>query len=190
MSDLQIPYSFIEIINGEEWYFLAKTLAWLKKSELPIQINPYKRRCSPLNMIKHRVEGDKGKSKVYVNKAGLIEIVERTRAIKADTKRLLGITSGVTSSESMFESFLDGIALALNIKVERQVALGDYRIDFVINGKLAVEFDELTHASYSEKRESLREREIERAGYKILRVKDSDNFGYSLGLIIKEVDLL
>ena len=187
MSDLQIPYNLIELIEGEEWYFLSGTLSWLKNTDQPIQIHPYKGRCTPCNMKKHKTEGCKGKPKIYVNKKGLIEIIERTRAIKADTKRLLGITSGVTSSEAIFEYFLDGLAQSMSFNVDRQFKVGEYNVDFMINKTLAVEFDEGEHKSYNSKREILREREIERAGYKILRINDSDNTGYSLGLIINSL---
>ena len=117
-----------------------------------------------------------------------MEIVERTRAISLDTKKLLGVATGVTSSECIFGDMLKGLSRSMGFSVESQFKVGDYRVDFLVGGKVAVEFDEITHASYCNKRENIRTKELERAGYSIVRVSDKDNIGEGLGLIINTLN--
>lgn len=183
MTDIQVPYDFTISINGQDWYMLAKTMAWLKGVDGQVQINPYKRRCSQANMIKHKDENSPGKPRVYVNRDGLAEIVERTPSVLLSYKRLLGVASGTTRNEHVFGSLLSGFFNEIGVSVERQVPLGDYRIDFIVGGTVAVEYDEQGHQSYCKKREELRSSEISRR-YRLVRVSDSDNEGASIAKVL------
>lgn len=187
MSDLQIPYEFTLFHEGEDWYSLSHTLAWLKDSKDPIQVNPYKRRCSKPNIKPIKTDGEKGKPKIYVNMAGLKEIVERTRSINLNTKKLLGVASGVTSSEKIFEDLLSGFCLELGLSMQPQYSIENYSVDYLVGGFLAVEYDEITHISYCSKREKIRENRIKSNGFQIERVKDSENMGAALARIAKKI---
>jgi len=190
MSDLQIPHEFTLFHNGEDWYSLSHTMAWLKDSDNPIQVNPYKRRCSKPNIKQIKIDGAKGKPKIYVNMEGLKEIVERTRSIGLNTKKLLGITSGVTSNEKIFEDLLSGFCFEMGLSVQTQYRVENYSVDYLVGGVLAVEYDEITHISYCSKREKIREGRIKSNGFDLLRVSDSENIGASLARIVKKAKKL
>ena len=186
MSDIHIPSEFITPIDGVEWYMLAKTMAWLKGIDGSVQVNQYKNRCSACNIKRFKSDEEKGKPRIYVNRDGLTEIVERTPSVKLSYKRLMGVSSGVTRSEHVFGCLLEGFFDEIGLSVDRQVALDDYRIDFVIDGVVAVEYDELDHASYNKKREAIRERDILRK-YRLVRVSESENEGAAIARIAKKM---
>lgn len=187
MSDLQIPLEYTEIIDGAEWYSLSHTMGWLKGVDYPVQINPYKRRCSSCNIRYYKTENQKGKPRAYVNIEGLREIVERTRSIELKTKRLIGVKSGVTSSEKVFGDILFGFFSSFGIDIKPQFKVEGFMVDYLVGDEVAVEFDEFTHDSYCQKKEDYRESRITANGYKIVRVKDSLCYGEALALVFNEL---
>lgn len=184
MSDLQIPYEFTKTINGGDWFMLAKVMGWLKGIEGSVQIHPYKRRCSPCNIIKYKEDTEKGKARIYVNRDGLREVVERTPSILLDYKRLLGVAAGITRSEHVFGCLLAGFFKEMGVEVERQVSVGEYNIDFVVGGIVAVEYDETDHSSYDSKKEIIRSRAIQEK-YRLIRISDKDNEGSAIAKVLE-----
>lgn len=185
MSDIQIPFDYTEIIDGTEWYSLSHTMGWLKGLNTPVQINPYKRRCSKSNIRFFKNENQKGKPRAFVNIHGLREIVERTRSIELSTKRLIGVKSGVTSSEKVFGDLLIGFFSEIGICAQPQFEIEGFKVDYLIGKKVAVEFDEHTHASYCKDRESYRQSRIEGAGYSVVRISDDLSYGNAIGLVYR-----
>ena len=180
-----LPSHLQKEINVVNYFMLADTMAWLKGKDKPELATVYKRKCSTSNIIKYKDNDQKGKPRIYVNIEGLKEIVDKTQSVKLDYKRLLGLSSGGTRSEHVFRSLLDGFFGFYGVEVKSQVLHKGYFIDFVIDGFLAVEFDEDGHASYFNEREAKREASIKEK-YQLVRVSDRDNEGMAIAKVYAE----
>ncbi len=86
--------------------------------------------------------------------------------------------------EKEFSFLLQDYANYLGLKLERQIGCGDYLIDFVINDKLAIEFDENNYLRYDKEKELEREKYINQY-YDLVRISDTDSAGLALAKITK-----
>lgn len=91
--------------------------------------------------------------------------------------------------ELKFLNELEEILAPLNIKGIHQYAILTYRIDFYIPSlKLAIEYDENDHSSYSYENHELRQYIIEQElGCKFVRLSDSKNNFYNIGIVMSKI---
>ena len=186
MNIKYIPDHLKKTINGIEYFFLSKTLAWLKDSSQPIQVHQYKKRCNKIHLIAHRDKNDHGRGKIYVTADGLREIIDRSPSIEVSHKKALGLSCGTTTSEGVFGMILKGYFKPFGISVDTQVPCSGYFIDFVIGGIIAIEYDEGGHSSYSYIKEREREKVIKEK-YKLYRVNDTQVESEAISEIIADL---
>ena len=135
----------------------------------------------------------------FVNLDGLRQWIEKKRNIDKRTLesfiakiKELGIVDKdffilPKCKEKNLSFHLQDYANHLELKLDRQVRCGNYVIDFVINNRLAIEFDENKHTQYDKKKEQERENYILQR-YKLVRINDADSIGLSLAKISKEIE--
>jgi len=135
-------------------------------------------------------------SNLMINSEGIVEYLRRKpcysdNEIEAilfwlkDHELIEHISINLSRKEIAFGNELISFFNFYNINVDKQVEHESFIIDFVINGALAIEYDEDKHRSYNKELELKREQSIERK-YKLIRVNDSKSIGHNLGFILKE----
>lgn len=94
-----------------------------------------------------------------------------------------------TRKEILFIEELEKVLEPLDIEVIRQYPILSYRIDcYIPKFKLAIEYDENDHDYYSYENQELRQQNIEKElGCKFLRINDSNNNLYNIGIVVKEI---
>lgn len=140
---------------------------------------------SKYNYVKKRDADDKRKRKILVNGDGVVEFLQKTlRLTMTDKNNILAelkkhnminnnILLSLTRKENNFKDDLLLFFKPFNIAVESQVTIDTYIVDFLIDSKLVIEYDEIFHDNYDKKQEELREKYIINNGYKIIRIKDN-----------------
>lgn len=133
-----------------------------------------------------------------INANGFLRFLERSKKVlpfeKKDLitqlKQLSLIDSSVILSHSSLESKMASSLIQffqpLSIKVETQIPFNDkYLLDFKVNNFI-IEFDEHNHIGYNKNIESVRDRAISSAGFKLIRISSNNSNEYNLGVIAKE----
>jgi len=165
---------------------------------------------SDINKILHRIpkefyskvqstsKGRNSKIDIFLTPLGIISYLSSTYRFSHSEKqdvlnqfKKLGLVSNdlilsVSRSELSFLSDLQDFFAVFGKKVNHQVTINGYVIDYTIDS-FAIEFDENNHKSYSLSGEKKREEEIANYGYKLIRVSDKKPNAFNLAVVAKEV---
>ena len=137
----------------------------------------------------------KGKSiEYYIIYEVLCKIVHDSKKTPAMKSLLdaIGLNNIVLANRAEVD-FFDALEQSLkpfNLKVERQYNILNYRLDgYIKNLNLAIEYDEIQHFnSTNMEQDYIRENDIKKEiGCSFVRVKDSDNMNYNIGIVLKSI---
>ena len=143
-------------------------------------------------------KGRNSKADVFISANGIVSYLSSTYRFSHSEKldilnqfKKLGLVSNdlvlsVSRSELSFLSDLQDFFSFFNKKVDCQVIIADYIVDFVIDS-IAIEFDENDHKNYNKENEKKRDSTIKELGYKLIRVSDKNSNAYNLAIIAKAV---
>ena len=193
-------YPIGHVVIDDTVYFDPKKLFYIASDFQREMRNITKefRTVSRQNIYQKRKKGRD--SNLMINSEGIVEYLRRKpcysdNEIEAvlfwlkDYGLIDHICINLSRKEIAFGNELISFFNFYNINVDKQVEHDSFIIDFVINGAVAIEYDEDKHKSYNKELELKREQAIE-CKYKLVRVDDSKSIGHNLGFILKESGLL
>lgn len=173
-------------------------------SVLETQIRPYKeiRLISKENVFV--LDGVKKTSNVYyLSPNGVLEWLN-ARVYLPNKKEILEklIQDGFLDKNAQiqhrtiatkFGDNLSSICIALGLELKREVNTERYRVDFVLNGVVAVEYNERCHNDRNKEKEDQRIRELERNFKRVVVVDDKKSDLENICIVLsalKEVEVL
>ena len=143
---------------------------------------------------------DKRRKDWYINSKGITRFFALSRSIPItkiksiiNTLNNYGFTVRLekTSKESDFAIDMENIFSVLGIKIERQksfeLSYGFAFVDFILNNKLIIEYDEDAHKNYDSLKEKKREAELTEKGFCFLRVTDEKSNSENIAIILQKL---
>lgn len=145
----------------------------------------------------HRTAKVGRSAKLMINPDGIVEYLQKKICYTDNeiesvlfwlkSKSLIDkVFMSMSRKEIAFKNEIISFFEMFDIEVESQVEHESVIIDFVVGGRLAVEYDEDKHSGYDNDSELKRE-EVIKGKYKLIRVDDSCSNGHNLACITKKI---
>ena len=183
----------VEVINARELYEALEIKkdfsSWIKS-----KIKNCKEDYDYIKKVIKATSTTPKKVEYYLIKELVIMIIHNSRKTPAMKNLLdaIGLNNIVLANRAEVD-FFDALEQSLkpfNLKVESQYNILNYRLDgYIKNLNLAIEYDEIQHFnSTNMEQDSIRENDIKKEiGCSFVRVKDSDNMNYNIGIVLKSI---
>lgn len=173
-----------KLLNERDGYTVARTLHESEKMVAKVYIyGKYKQK----------------QNATLLTLSGLFSKIQKSEKLSYGKKQELlknlkeiGLLKEITIASRKEIDFIDMLEQTLqpfNIKGVAQYRINNYRIDYYIPSfKVAIEYDENGHTSYTYEQQELRQEVIENElGCKFIRVFDDNSHSYNIGFVLKEL---
>ena len=114
-----------------------------------------------------------------------INILNQLNIPDKTIKLLLNISTHLIKQNKLYDILR--IAFKNTYDIKKQIKIGKYRVDFIINENIIIECDEFGHKDRNEFYEKTRENFLNNLGYKIIRYNPDDNDSYNIFKLINNI---